>query len=205
MIIVVLKSVFFFVVALTIAAMEVEAEGKNGWAEKMPTWYRKNGLAAKIYGLFMSGKPLTGYHCFIFLLPLLFFHAPFFLGLSWEIKSELKILSIYFLFAPVWDLLWFIINPYYGINKFSKENVWWHNKSIWIAGLPLDYYGGILISLVLAYFAGSISSQIITLLVFIILTVITVILSPWYHKWYIKMRRRDERNEFEIFHKEEEK
>lgn len=37
---VIITAAFWFIVAAVTACIEIEAEGKFGWAEKMPTWYR---------------------------------------------------------------------------------------------------------------------------------------------------------------------
>jgi len=65
-----LTSLFWFFLAAVFAAIEIEIEGKHGWAEKTSTWFRTQGVPAKLYGLLMGGKPLTGYHMFMFFLPL---------------------------------------------------------------------------------------------------------------------------------------
>ena len=57
-----LRVVFLFVYALLFALVEIEIEGPYGWAERLPTWFRVTTPAARFYGLFMRGKPLTGYH-----------------------------------------------------------------------------------------------------------------------------------------------
>ena len=123
------RAVFWFVVALLFAAVEVESEGKRGWAENMPTWYRTSGPAARMYGRLMGGKPLTGYHLFMFFLPLFAMHSAFVSGARWSLASELEQLALYFVWAPMWDYLWFVLNPAYGAGGFKRHRVWWHAKS----------------------------------------------------------------------------
>ena len=41
--------VFWCLFAFAITGLEIESEGKYGWAEKMPTWYRTTGFAARVY------------------------------------------------------------------------------------------------------------------------------------------------------------
>ena len=115
---------FWFLFAFLLAALEVEAEGRFGWAQKMPTWYRTRGPSGRFYGLMMGGKPLTGYHLFMFFLPLVAVHTGFFQGVRWSVASELIALARYFALAVLWDYLWFILNPHYGFSRFRQENVW---------------------------------------------------------------------------------
>lgn len=123
------QSLFWFALALLFALVEIEAEGKHGRAEKMPTWYRTTGLAARLYGAVMDAKPLTGYHLFMFFIPLLIAHVPFFSGTRWSVAAECAQLALFFAWCVAWDYLWFILNPHYGVKLFSKDSVWWHAQS----------------------------------------------------------------------------
>lgn len=190
---VIITAAFWFIVAAVTACIEIEAEGKFGWAEKMPTWYRKTGLIAKLYGMAMNGKPLTGYHLFMFVYPLLIFHSAFFMGAAWTLELELWTMSLYFIFCPFWDFLWFVLNPHYGIKRFRRENIWWHGAKKWILGLPQDYYVGIAISAILAFFAHGLTAWGISFGVFITGTLIALMAASLYHSWYNKMRTRDDR------------
>jgi hypothetical protein len=54
-----------FIVTLAIAAtlfalVEIQIEGPNGWAARLPTWQVENRWTR----LFWSAKPLTGYHLY---------------------------------------------------------------------------------------------------------------------------------------------
>jgi len=44
----------------------------------------------------------------------------------------------------VWDFLWFVINPHYGIKKFRPNCIAWHKR--WLLGVPLDYWGSVALS-----------------------------------------------------------
>jgi hypothetical protein len=146
----VLKIVFWSFFATIVACVEIEAEGKYGWAEKMPTWYRVQGFLPRLFGFFMNGKPLTGYHAFMFFVPLLIFHVPFVSGIPWTGPAELQALAMYFAWSVLWDYHWFVLNPHYA-GRFSKDRVWWHKKSPWVFGIfPLDYLGGLAASFIAA-------------------------------------------------------
>jgi len=192
---------YLYILALLFAYVEIESEGKHGWAEKMPTWYRVSTPGAKLYGKIMGGKPLTGYHAGMFFLPLLMLHLPFVAGLEWSFVKEVQTISIYLIWAVFWDALWFILNPHYTYKNFTAEKVWWHKN--WFAGVPSDYLKGIFGAMILVLIVDIpteemeiVQGQVTMLVTFVTLFVITVFLAPHYHKWYWKMHedKNDERH-----------
>jgi len=200
-----IKEIFLFILALLLALIEIEIEGKNGWAEKIPTWYRKKGKFMKIWNLFNNQRPMTGYHLFMMLFLALFFHLEFFLGLNWSMSKELEILSIFIILVCAWDFLWFVFNPYYGIKNYKKEKVWWFAKSRWDFGIPNDYIYSFLISFLLCLlnyflFGFDIFNFVNIVVIFAVLIVICIILAPFYHSWYKNIRKRDDRKIAGIFH-----
>ena len=202
---------FWFALALIFACLEIEAEGKYGWAEKMPTWYRTTGLIPKLYGLAMDGKPLTGYHAFMFILPIMVFHVPFVSGVEWTLAAEIMTWAMYFLWCPLWDYLWFVLNPHYGFKNFRRRNVWWHAKGKWLADLmPIGHLIAWGVSLLLAWGTSiflqddngaELTKYLVTMFIFCILTVATIIFSPLYHNWYRNMREKDDRDQVSIKHR----
>ena len=106
--------VFIVIAAFMFAKLEIEIEGRHGWAEKLPTWRIEH-------------------HVLLFV-----FHLPFFWANAWSVRSELHAVGGYTLFWIIEDLLWFILNPHYGWKKFTRHDVWWHKR--WALGLPLDYW-----------------------------------------------------------------
>jgi hypothetical protein len=192
---VVLRILFLFGYALLFAAVEIEIEGPHGWAERLPTWFRVTTPWARLYGILMRGKPLTGYHAVMFLLPLWSFHFGFMAGIPWSWPSEAATLGAYMVWTVTWDLLWFILNPRFGWSRFRKGAVWWHGRT-WIGRFPVDYYIAIVISLV---FAGSASftrgnfavmgGQLALMGGFAVLTVLAWVAAPAYMRWYGHMRR----------------
>ena len=111
---VVLRILFLFGYAFLFAAVEIEIEGPHGWAERLPTWFRVTTPWARLYGVLMRGKPLTGYHAVMFVLPLWSFHFGFMAGIPWSWPSEAAALGAYMIWSVTWDLLWFILNPRFG-------------------------------------------------------------------------------------------
>jgi len=186
--------------ALLMACLEIEIEGRNGWAERLPTWYRTSGAAARIFSLLSSGKPLTGYHLFLLPLTALTFHLPFFLGASWTGARELAVDAAWISWLAAWDVLWFVLNPAYGWRRFRRGAVWWHRT--WVGRVPVDYVLAAVISLALAAAAyglpggrGVFRDQAILLGAFVIFIGIMSALAPLYRRWYAYMHRpdRDER------------
>ena len=124
---------FLFIISFFIAKLEINIEGKGGWARNLPTWKVKNRLTAVIWG----DLPLTGYHLWLIGSVLLFLHFPFFLGLLWSLGLEFEIIALFFFFWMLEDFFWFVLNPSYGIRKFNKESIVWHSK--WIGRVPISY------------------------------------------------------------------
>lgn len=136
------------VLALALALLEIEIEGPYGWAEKLPTPYRVSGPLARLFGLVLGGKPLTGYNLLLFAATLLAFHLPFAFGAPWTAARELALLAAWVSWSALWDLLWFLLNPAYGWRRFRPGNVWWHRRWLW--RLPVDYWVAVALSLSLA-------------------------------------------------------
>jgi hypothetical protein len=179
----VFKILYFYFLALVLAIVEIQIEGKSGWAESLPTWKPKKGSKADRWHKFLrGGKPLTGYHVAINLLVLAFFHLPFVWNGDWSIFAELEILGIFFIFISVWDYLWFILNPKRSLRDFKAKKVWWHKH--WWLKVPVDYWLSIIIAFI--FFLPLIIinpvvgwSEYISLLVFnIIFLVFTILVYP---------------------------
>ncbi len=153
-------ALYLFIAALMLAYLEVQIEGEHGWARKLPTW-RPQGFLSNTYKRLMGGKELTGYHIGVFGMVFLFLHYPFFAGtMPWSFLQELWVLSIFFMFSVVWDYLWIIINPHYGVIKKRPQNdVAWH--AVWWGPFPRDYYGGIALSLLVLYPLWSLDAQVL--------------------------------------------
>ncbi len=117
------------------AEVEIQIEGPHGWASSLPTWKIDDGWFVNI---FWGGRPLTGYHAWIFSFIFLVFHTPFFIIGKWNWKLECRTLACIEIFWLVEDFLWFVLNPAYGISKFTSEYVLWHQR--WLLFMPWDYW-----------------------------------------------------------------
>lgn len=133
--------------SVILALWEIQIEGKDGWAARLPVWRIENGWIVKITG----GRPVTGYHLFMTLFLIAIVHLPlFFVPWSWRLESLL--LGFYAGMVFIEDFLWFVLNPYYGIKNFRKEQIWWHKK--WLGPVPALYWS-LLIIVVILLFLGN--------------------------------------------------
>lgn len=136
---IILTNFYLFIMAIVLAILEIQIEGKNGWASNLPTWRPpKNRWYTKLYSAVFSGKELTGYHAAMFTFVFLIFNLPFVFGLPLILENWLKIVSLYLIVSMTWDFLWFVFNPNYPITRFGKEDKINHLKWIW--RIPIDYF-----------------------------------------------------------------
>ena len=77
---------FMVFVALLLALWEIQIEGKDGWAAKLPCWRIEKGWLTRVTG----GRPITGYHFFMTLFLIAVVHLPlFFIVWSWRVECLL--------------------------------------------------------------------------------------------------------------------
>jgi hypothetical protein len=129
-------ALFVLLSSYLFAKVEINVEGPDGWAAKLPTWKVENRWTRLVLG----GKPLTGYHVYVFSTVALLCHLPFFLSMApvtWA--NEARILSFITLFWILEDFLWFVLNPAFGLKRFNKDEIWWHRESWWLVA-PRDYF-----------------------------------------------------------------
>lgn len=115
------------------AKLEIEIEGPDGWAARLPTWrVKKPAFADALVG----GGDITGYHAWAFAATFLFFHLSV-LG-RWSWAAEARVLGAFVLFWLVEDFLWFVLNPHYGLRSFNPQRAPWHRR--WFCRLPVAYW-----------------------------------------------------------------
>jgi|tagenome__1003787_1003787.scaffolds.fasta_scaffold20514917_2 hypothetical protein len=189
------RILLLFAYALLFALVEIEIEGEDGWADKLPTWYRVRPWYARLLGAVLSGKPLTGYHLTMLPLSLLSFHLGLAFGLPWSATVEARLLAGYLVFNVAWDFLWFLLNPAFGWSRFRKGAVWWHDRR-WLARFPIDYWNGVGGSVVLAALPwllagdpGPLREHLATLAGMAALVALAGAAAPLYGRWYRHMRR----------------
>ena len=54
-------------------------------------------------------------------------------------KLEAKVIASIMMFWVTEDFLWFILNPYYGLRKFTEKDIPWHSHR-WFIFMPADYW-----------------------------------------------------------------
>ncbi len=167
-------NIYLFLMAAVLALLEIQIEGAHGWAKNLPTWRpSSNNLAVKIFSKIMSGKETTGYHLAMFTFVLLIFHLPYVFGLTITLEHWLKTLSLLFMFAVVWDFLWFVLNPHHPLKFFQKEHIIIHKKWIW--RIPIDYPLGILASLLVILPIGEFNFWIFNITLFTLQTILVIL------------------------------
>jgi hypothetical protein len=137
--------IFMVLMAAALAQWEIQIEGKDGWAAKLPCWRKEKGLIVKLSG----GRPLTGYHFWMMAFMIMMFHFPF-LFTGWTWRKELVAIASLILMFVVEDFLWFVFNPHYGLKKFKKGQIWWHKK--WWGPVPDFFLPGIAFAVLMLYF-----------------------------------------------------
>lgn len=184
-------TLYILVFGILLALLEIEIEGKHGWAKNLPTW-RKDSSSSLVFL-----RSITGYHSILFLMILFLNHIVYigFFGWSWII-DELMILSFHFFLVIYWDFLWFVLNPHYTYKKFKKEHIAWYTDSSWIAWFPIDYWyaiafsGGLVgLRFVMDGAHTIIDEYLLTCIIGIIIWVGLIFISPLYHKFYNFMRQ----------------
>lgn len=181
------SGIFFGILALLIAIAEIEAEGKYGWGQKFPTWYKKSKF-------WLKGKPMTGYHIVMFPTFFLLFHIPFFLGMEWSWKTEATSLSLWAMWILLEDILWITLNPHYGLKNFKE--VWWHNCKMYF-GVPEDFWTMILISVGTGIFSDW-EAYTLRMTGFAFILIVAIFGRKYFVKYYDAMRKRDDRDKYPI-------
>ena len=145
-----LMIIWVSLLGLFFAQVEIQIEGAAGWAANLPTWrIEKHWLLEMFWG----GRPMTGYHAWVFPFMALFFHFPLVFFQRWSVKLQAKVLACIMLFWIVEDFAWFIMNPAYGWAQFDPVHIPWHVNWIWFA--PTDYWTFLTASGLLFWFSAS--------------------------------------------------
>jgi len=134
--------------ATLFAQLEIQIEGAQGWAAGLPTW-RVEG--APILKMLFGRRAITGYHVFAFSFMFGVFHLPLALTGHFSWRLEARILGSLMLFWLVEDFLWFVMNPAFGLARFTPQQVPWHPH--WLLGVPVDYIVFALLSAALLWAA----------------------------------------------------
>ena len=124
------------VASVAFALLEIQIEGPDGWAARLPTWRIENAWTRRLLG----ARAITGYHFYLQIFVAVMAHLPYLIGTAapgWAV--ELRILAFLVLFWVLEDFLWFVFNPAYGLGRFRRQTVWWHAPTWW-GVMPRDYW-----------------------------------------------------------------
>ena len=139
-----LLMLWILILAFFFAKVEIHIEGGDGWAANLPTWRVERH---KLLDIFWGGRPMTGYHAWMFTFMALVFHLPVLLTGAFTWPLEARILASLMYFWILEDFLWFVLNREYGLRRFKPHLVAWHGR--WVLCFPAEYWifsvlGGVL-------------------------------------------------------------
>jgi hypothetical protein len=137
--------VFLVFLAFVLALWEIQIEGRDGWAAKLPGWRLEKSWLLKLTG----GRPVTGYHLYMTVFLLAAVHLPLFF-IPWTWRLELLLIGFYVGMVFLEDFLWFLLNHHYGIKNFRKEQIWWHKR--WWGPVPDLYWILLVLCTILIFF-----------------------------------------------------
>jgi hypothetical protein len=138
--------VWVLLLGMFFAKTEIQIEGANGWAAALPTWRIEKHL---LLDIFWGGRAMTGYHAWVFSFMFLTFHLPHAILGRFSWRTEARCIGALMFFWIAEDFLWFILNPAFGLARFSPLFISWHKR--WLLGVPTDYVtylllGGLLLT-----------------------------------------------------------
>lgn len=145
---VLLLLIWVALLGLFFAQVEIQIEGSAGWAANLPTWRIEQHW---LLDIFWGGRPMTGYHAWIFPFIALFFHLPLIFMQQWSWRLEARVIACILLFWIIEDFLWFIFNPNFGLAHFSPAHIPWHKH--WLLFAPTDYWVGLSSAAILLWFS----------------------------------------------------
>jgi hypothetical protein len=135
--------------AFLFANVEIQIEGTGGWAANLPTWRIEHHW---LLDMFLGGRAMTGYHAWVFSFIFLVFHFPMIVGWRFTLRDECHAIACLMMFWIVEDFLWFVVNPAFGIGRFTPFDATWHKHWLWHA--PVEYWVFLPIAVLLFNFAS---------------------------------------------------
>ena len=160
----IITPLYITIYAILFSLLEIEIEGKHGWAKKLPT-----------PPIFYT---LTTYHMIMNIMVIL--------TLIYSLYPNNIYVMIFYISAwfIIEDTMWFMLNPYYTITNYRRNNIPWLKDQNWYLGMPLQNYIGLAIMGAAAYLNGTKELMIAGMIMAIVIAVI-LFLSPLYHRYYI--------------------
>ena len=134
-------AVFVFLFALVFALIEIEIEGKDGWAAKLPTARNVVGHLTlyHVYMVALAVLVVSGFVVFRERLPCGTAPAP--VPPSPSAYLLVKIVFHVVLYLLLQDFLWFVFNPHYTLKGYGPGTVGWHGG--WWGGVPAFNFAGL--------------------------------------------------------------
>tara|TARA_B100000795_G_C22798051_1_gene440386 strand:- start:396 stop:920 length:525 start_codon:yes stop_codon:yes gene_type:complete len=161
-------SLFIAIFAILFSMLEIEIEGKDGgWAKNIPT--SPSGI-----GIF------TNYHIIMNIIIILV------VSYSTLLLTENIYVIIFFIISwfVIEDFCWFVLNPYFTIDKYTNNDIWWHSNQIWIYNIPMHNILSLCVILLIMFLNEDID-LLYNFLFMIIIVIVLISISPYYHKWYL--------------------
>ena len=160
---------FVAIYAILYSALEIEIEAQHGWAAKLPT-------------VPMFGTRFTGYHILM--------NITVIMSLAYALMPRGFFYGLFFIIAwfLIEDFCWFVISPYYGLDKYNKKNVKWHGDN-WPLGIPIHNYYGLAAMIFCAFMTNDLD-LLVSALTMIGLVGLSIFLTPYYHKMYYEVREK---------------
>lgn len=178
-----------FLIAIMIAAIEIEIEGMFGWAKMLPTWRKK----LMILSLLSGGREITGYWLYVNGLIFVLMHYNMLMqGFdNWSWQAEISNWVSWFILLPGWDVMWFIFNPHGMWEGLRAGKVPWHTK-LAFGWVPLDYIVSVVSACLLAVLNLLINDSVddfIFISLFILLVILFFPLRKIYYRQYYRLRK----------------
>jgi hypothetical protein len=148
----IISVIFVILLSVLLGYLEIQIEGRYGWAKNLPTWRRD-----------MNGFVWTGYHISLWLFLLLVVHIPF-IFTAWTAVKECFVLSFLVLILLMEDAFWFLMN-----KDFCGDDHWRQPK---FGPIPRFFFIGSFFILFLSLFTNS-ASWMLSCLILVILMLIT--------------------------------
>ena len=148
----IISVIFVIILSVLLGYLEIQIEGRYGWAKNLPTWRRD-----------MNGFVWTGYHISLWLFLLLIVHIPF-IFTTWTAVKECFVLSFLVLILLMEDAFWFLMN-----KDFCGDDHWRQPK---FGPIPRFFFIGSFFILLLSLFTNS-ASWMLSCLILVILMLIT--------------------------------
>jgi hypothetical protein len=162
-------AVFIFSYATLYSLLEIELEAKEGWCKNLPT--------PVVLGNF------TLYHILMNIIVILTISKVYIKDIT-----SIEDISLATFYIAAWflieDFMWFILNPYYTIDKYKKEEIWWHARRPWYFGIPEHNLVGLGVMFICYSFSNKKSEMYVNIIYILIFSLLTIMLADNYHEYY---------------------